>query len=62
MKARELIERLQAIPEDTEITVWLDGERYEISIIDPVDFWDAEIPVADINLAGKDEQIQSISR
>lgn len=50
MKAKELIEYLQSVPENTEITIWNDGERLQIHRNEPFDFWDDENLTADINI------------
>lgn len=47
MTAAELIEMLSDLPSDTEIYVWLDGDRMEIDFIDLLDGY------ADINVRGE---------
>jgi hypothetical protein len=51
MNAKQLIEELQKLPEDTLIYIWRDGSRHEISSVDDSLFDDG---YADIN-AKEDE-------
>lgn len=53
MKAHDLIEHLKTLPPDVDVMVWHDGERYEIVIETPVDYWDEENKIADINTEGR---------
>lgn len=46
MNAKQLIEELQKLPEDTMMYVWLDGNRYEVEQVDDSFFNDG---YADIN-------------
>ena len=34
MKVKELIEKLKDLPPETQVYLWLDGERHEIEDID----------------------------
>ena len=47
MTASQLIEMLSDLPSDTEMFVWLDGDRMEIDFIDLLDGY------ADINVRGE---------
>lgn len=45
MTVSQLIDLLWKLPGDTEIYVWLDGERLAIDSVDPVDTGYADINV-----------------
>ena len=45
MTVTELIDLLSELPGDTEMYVWLDGERLAIDSVDPVDTGYADINV-----------------
>lgn len=50
MRAHDLIEHLKTLPPDVDVMIWHDGERYEIFEAAPVDYWDDENKIADINI------------
>lgn len=49
MTAKEMIEYLKSVPEETPITLWVGGLRYQVHEVDPFDYWDGENPSVDIN-------------
>jgi hypothetical protein len=52
MKVYELIKELQNLPPDAEVSIWQNGDRYAINMID---WWDDDF--VDLNGSG-DEQVQ----
>lgn len=50
MKAFELRALLDALPPDTEIYIWTDDGRKEISQNMPIDYWSEDEKAADINV------------
>lgn len=39
MKVHELIALLQTVGLDKEVFVWVDGDRFPVTDIDPIDWW-----------------------
>lgn len=56
MRAHDLIEHLKTLPPDVDVMIWYDGERYEISNSIPVDYWNEEKKIADINIGANDDE------
>ena len=54
MKVYELIKELQNLPPDAEVSIWQNGDRYAINMID---WWDDDF--VDLNGSG-DEQVQFV--
>jgi len=42
MKVHELIALLETVNQDSEVFVWVDGERYPVTEIDPM-YWYVDI-------------------
>jgi len=36
MTVAELIKQLQKVPQDLRVNLWVDGDRYEVSMVDPL--------------------------
>ena len=54
MKVYELVKELQNLPPDAEVSIWQNGDRYAINMID---WWDDDF--VDLNGSG-DEQVQFV--
>jgi hypothetical protein len=54
MKVYELVKELQNLPPDAEVSIWQNGDRYPINMID---WWDDDF--VDLNGSG-DEQVQFV--
>lgn len=54
MKAHDLIEHLKKLAPDTDVFIWVDGDRLAISEIITVDQWDDK--TADINTMGMNDE------
>jgi len=39
MKVSELIALLKTVEQDSQIFVWVDGDRYPVTEIDPIDWY-----------------------
>ncbi len=39
MKVKDLIAQLSAVSPESEVFVWVDGDRYEATGIDPIDWY-----------------------
>lgn len=46
MKVHELIALLKTVDQDKDVFVWIDGDRYEVAEVDPID-WYVDINVFD---------------
>ena len=49
MTVAELIKQLLEVPQDLRINLWVDGDRYEVSMVDPLPVGGV---VIDINAVG----------